>query len=49
MFFAGTGASTPSDYEAPQHVDEAVIADIGSWVAAVAVGERGAQAAGGRS
>ena len=49
MFFAGSGASTPSDYEAPQHVDEAVIADIGSWVAAVAVGERGPQAAGGRS
>ncbi len=43
MFFAGSGPSTPSDYEAPQHVDEAVVADIAAWVAA------GAEAASGRS
>ncbi|OBA66739.1 hypothetical protein A5780_12790 [Nocardia sp. 852002-20019_SCH5090214] len=47
MFFAGSGPSTPSDYEAPQHVDEAVVADIAAWVAAAA--EAGAEAASGRS
>jgi len=47
MFFAGSGPSTPSDYEAPQHVDEAVVADIAAWVAALA--EAGAEAAIGRS
>ncbi|MFG3522938.1 alpha/beta hydrolase family protein [Nocardia nova] len=47
MFFAGSGPSTPSDYEAPQHVDEAVVADVAAWVAALA--EAGAEAAIGRS
>ncbi|WP_063015483.1 alpha/beta hydrolase family protein [Nocardia nova] len=47
MLFAGSGPSTPSDYEAPQHVDEAVVADIAAWVAAAA--EAGAEAASGRS
>ncbi|GAA4555488.1 alpha/beta hydrolase [Planotetraspora kaengkrachanensis] len=33
MFFAGSGPSTPSDYESPQHVDPAVVADIAGWLA----------------
>ncbi|WP_228641598.1 alpha/beta fold hydrolase [Microtetraspora sp. AC03309] len=33
MFFPGSGPSTPADYESPQHVDPAVIADIADWLA----------------
>ncbi|WP_436763174.1 serine aminopeptidase domain-containing protein [Streptosporangium sp. V21-05] len=33
LFFPGTGPSTPADYEAPQHVDAAVVADIADWLA----------------
>jgi uncharacterized protein len=32
MFFAGTGASMPADYQVPRHVDAAVIADIAEWL-----------------
>ena len=32
MFFAGVGKSTPADYERPQHVDAAVVADIAGWL-----------------
>jgi uncharacterized protein len=32
LFFAGAGASTPADYQAPRHVDAAVIADIADWL-----------------
>ncbi len=32
MFFPGVGPSTPADYEPPQHVDAAVIADIADWL-----------------
>ncbi|MQY19812.1 alpha/beta hydrolase [Nocardia macrotermitis] len=33
MFFPGTGPSIPSDYQAPHHVDPAVVAAIAEWVA----------------
>jgi dienelactone hydrolase len=33
LFFPGSGPSTPAGYEAPQHVDPAVIADIAEWLA----------------
>jgi hypothetical protein len=33
MFFAGARKSTPADYERPQHVDAAVVADIARWLA----------------
>ncbi|MGW0807923.1 serine aminopeptidase domain-containing protein [Nonomuraea sp. NPDC002799] len=33
LFFPGSGPSTPADYEAPQHVDAAVVADIAGWLA----------------
>jgi hypothetical protein len=33
LFFAGTGQSKPADYEAPQHVDPAVVGDIANWLA----------------
>jgi hypothetical protein len=32
MFFIGAGKSTPADYERPQHVDAAVVADIARWL-----------------
>jgi dienelactone hydrolase len=32
MFFAGSGPSTPADYEAVRHVDPTVVADIASWL-----------------
>lgn len=32
LFFPGTGPSTPADYEQPQHVDPAVVADIAEWL-----------------
>jgi hypothetical protein len=32
MFFSGAGDSTPADYQVPQHVDPAVIADIADWL-----------------
>ncbi|MGW5746039.1 hypothetical protein [Amycolatopsis sp. NPDC003861] len=34
LFFRGEGPSTPAGYEAPQHVDPAVVADIAAWVSA---------------
>ncbi len=33
LFFPGTGASTLADYDTPQHVDPAVVADIAGWLA----------------
>jgi hypothetical protein len=33
LFFPGSGPSTPAEYEPPQHVDPAVIADIAEWLA----------------
>ncbi|MEV0585104.1 alpha/beta fold hydrolase [Nonomuraea sp. NPDC050310] len=32
LFFAGTGPSTPEDYDRPQHVDPAVVADVAAWL-----------------
>lgn len=32
LFFPGDGPSAPSDYQTPQHVDLAVIADIANWL-----------------
>lgn len=32
MFFSGSGPSTPADYESPQHLDPAVVADIADWL-----------------
>ena len=32
LFFAGTGDSAPADYQLPQHVDAAVIADVADWL-----------------
>jgi len=32
LFFPGTGQSVPSEYNAPQHVDPAVIEDIAAWL-----------------
>jgi hypothetical protein len=33
LFVAGSGPSTPAEYEPAQHVDPAVIADIAAWLA----------------
>jgi uncharacterized protein len=33
LFFPGSGPSTPADYDRPQHVDAAVVADIADWLA----------------
>ena len=33
LFFRGRGLSGPADYEAAQHVDPAVVADIADWLA----------------
>ncbi|MEU6998072.1 alpha/beta fold hydrolase [Nonomuraea sp. NPDC046570] len=32
LFFPGAGPSTPAEYEPPQHVDPAVVADIVEWL-----------------
>jgi dienelactone hydrolase len=32
LFFPGEGPSTPTDYDAPQHVDHAVVTDIAQWL-----------------
>lgn len=32
LFFRGTGKSSPAEYEPPQHVDPAVVADIADWL-----------------
>jgi uncharacterized protein len=32
LFFPGTGPSTPAEYETPQHVDPAVVAEIARWL-----------------
>ena len=34
LFLPGTGASTPADYDGPQHVDSAEAADIADWLTA---------------
>jgi uncharacterized protein len=34
MFFAGDGPSSPAGYEAPQHVDSEVVAEIARWIQA---------------
>jgi dienelactone hydrolase len=33
LFLPGTESSTPADYQSPQHVDPAVVADIAAWLA----------------
>ena len=33
LFIAGTGPSTPAEYDQPGHVSEDVIADIAAWIA----------------
>jgi uncharacterized protein len=33
LFVAGSGPSSPAEYEPAQHVDQAVIDDIAEWVA----------------
>jgi dienelactone hydrolase len=33
LFFPGEGPSRPTDYDAPQHVDPAVVTDIAKWLA----------------
>ncbi len=35
LFVAGSGPSTPAEYEPAQHVDPAVIADIAQWLEAI--------------
>jgi uncharacterized protein len=35
LFFPGSGPSAPAEYEAAQHMDPAVIADVASWLTAV--------------
>jgi uncharacterized protein len=37
FFFAGSGLSAPAEYEPVQHVDPAVVADIGKWLTTVVV------------
>jgi dienelactone hydrolase len=32
LFFSGAGASTPTGYQVPQHVDAAVVADVADWL-----------------
>jgi hypothetical protein len=32
LFIAGTGRSTPSEYDQAGHVDEGVIEDIAAWI-----------------
>jgi dienelactone hydrolase len=32
LFFPGQGPSTPAEYQAPQHLDPAVVADIAGWL-----------------
>ncbi|MFC7586132.1 alpha/beta hydrolase family protein [Nonomuraea antimicrobica] len=46
LFFPGSGPSTPSGYQAPQHVDPAVVGDLTDWLTsprgeAQRAGERG--------
>ena len=36
LFVAGSGPSTPAEYEPAQHVDPAVITDIAAWLRAIA-------------
>jgi dienelactone hydrolase len=33
LFFPGSGRSAPAEYDPPQHVDPAVVADIAEWLA----------------
>lgn len=33
LFIAGTGPSTPAEYQQPGHVSEEVIADVAAWIA----------------
>ncbi|MGE5134928.1 MAG: alpha/beta fold hydrolase [Gemmatimonadota bacterium] len=34
LFFPGEGASSPAEYDPPQHMDPAVVADIAGWLLA---------------
>ena len=34
LFFPGEGPSAPAEYDPPQHVDPAVVADIAGWLLA---------------
>ena len=42
LFFAGTGPSTPAEYEPAQHMDGAVVADVAGWLTSVSPGSSGA-------
>jgi hypothetical protein len=33
LFFPDSGPSSPTEYEAAQHVDPAVVADLAAWLA----------------
>jgi len=33
LFIAGSGPSTPAEYQQPGHVSEEVIADVAAWIA----------------
>ena len=33
LFVAGTGSSTPAEYQQPAHVDAVVVDDIARWIA----------------
>lgn len=38
LFFAGSGPSTPAEYDAPRHVNPQVVADVAGWLATTAAG-----------
>jgi dienelactone hydrolase len=40
LFFRGEGPSTPAAYEAPQHVDPAVVTEIADWISRSRRGRR---------
>jgi dienelactone hydrolase len=42
LFFAGTGPSTPAEYEAAQHIDADVVTEIADWIGTTAATARGA-------
>jgi dienelactone hydrolase len=38
LFLAGSGPSTPAEYDAPQHVDPEVVAGVAEWIATAKAG-----------
>ena len=38
LFVPGSGPSSPAEYETPQHMDPAVVADVADWLATVPTG-----------